>query len=117
MCVASNAVRGGRVMQVAETLGLTAVPRAGKPFPVAFRRAMETLRTEPSSTCAVGDQLFTDMLGANWLGLTTVLVDPLGKRESPHTRVIRLVERPMRRRWAREQAREEQGHTGDSSRS
>ncbi len=108
LCVASNAVRGGRVMRAAETLGITAVPRAGKPFPVAFRRAMEALGTDASATCAIGDQLFTDMLGANWLGLTTILVDPLSKRESPHTRVIRLIERPMRRRWAREQGREGQ---------
>jgi HAD superfamily phosphatase (TIGR01668 family) len=100
LCLASNAVRGGRVARVAEKLDLPAVIRAGKPFPVAFRKAMAALETEPASTCAIGDQVFTDMLGANWLGLTTVLVKPLSPKESPHTRVIRLIERPLRRRWA-----------------
>ena len=103
LCVASNAVRGKRVTRVARALGLLAVTRAGKPFPIAFRRAMAELATDASSTCAIGDQVFTDMLGANWLGLKTVLVRPLSRRESPHTRLIRLVERPLRRRWGREQ--------------
>ena len=100
LCLASNAVRRGRVARVADGLGMSAVIRAGKPFPVAFRKAMAALETEPASTCAIGDQVFTDMLGANWLGLTTVLVKPLSPKESPHTRVIRLIERPLRRRWA-----------------
>jgi HAD superfamily phosphatase (TIGR01668 family) len=100
MCVTSNALRRGRAAAVAEQLGLRAVLRAGKPLPRAFRRSMGALGTAPTSTCAVGDQVFTDMVGANWLGLTTVLVRPLSRRESPHTRAIRLLERPLRRRWA-----------------
>jgi HAD superfamily phosphatase (TIGR01668 family) len=106
LCLASNAMRSGRVARMARELGLMPVAHAGKPFPAAFRRAMAALGTPASATCVIGDQLFTDMLGANWLGMTTVLVKPLGRRESPHTRLIRLIERPMRRRWAREQGRE-----------
>ena len=101
LCVASNALGGGRVGRVARELGLEVVVHAGKPFPVAFRRAMASLGTTANTTCAIGDQLFTDMLGANWLGIATVLVEPLSSRESPHTRLIRVIERPMRRRWAR----------------
>ncbi len=97
----SNAVRGRRVKAVAGELGLTPVTLACKPLPAAFRRAMRVMGTDASSTCAIGDQVFTDMLGANWMGLKTVLVRPLSQRESPHTRLIRLVEGPMRRRWAR----------------
>ncbi len=105
ICVASNAIRGGRVGRLARELGLKAVVHAGKPFPAAFRRAMAALGTEANSSCAIGDQLFTDMLGANWLGMTTILVEPLSRRESPHTRLIRLLERAMRRRWARGERR------------
>ncbi len=100
LAMASNAIRGRRVVDLAKDLEVPVVKQAGKPFPVAFRRAMAAMGTDPSTTCAVGDQVFTDMLGANWLGLTTVLVKPLSKHESPHTRLIRLVERPLRRRWA-----------------
>jgi HAD superfamily phosphatase (TIGR01668 family) len=106
LCLVSNAVRGKRVLRVARDMGLQAVKLAGKPFPLAFRRAMAVMGTDARSTCAIGDQVFTDMLGANWLGLTTVLVEPLTRRESPHTRIIRLIERPLRARWACLQARE-----------
>ncbi len=101
LCLVSNAFRGRRVRVVAEALGMPVVVQAMKPFPRAFRKALATLGTEAGSTCAVGDQVFTDMLGANWLGLVTVLLDPLACRESPHTRVIRLIERPLRQRWGR----------------
>ncbi|HUX14953.1 MAG TPA: YqeG family HAD IIIA-type phosphatase [Phycisphaerae bacterium] len=116
LCLASNAMRSGRVGRMARELGLMPVAHAGKPFPAAFRRAMAALGTPASATCVIGDQLFTDMLGANWLGMTTVLVTPLSRRESVHTRLIRLIERPMRRRWAREQAREDLRAAGQAKR-
>ena len=101
LCLVSNALRGGRVKRVAEELGICAVLRAGKPLPRAFRRGMQALGTEPSSPCAIGDQVFTDIIGATRLGLTSVLVRPLSPREALHTRLIRLVERPLRKRWRR----------------
>lgn len=101
LCLASNALGAGRVRAVGEGLGMLWVPRAGKPLPRAFRRAMAALGTEAEETCAIGDQVFTDLLGASWLGLTTVLLQPLSPRESPHTRLIRLLEWPLRRWWAR----------------
>lgn len=104
ICVVSNALRGPRVARVAAELRVQAVVRAGKPFPRAFRRAMAVLKTDRQSTCVIGDQVFTDIVGANWLGLTTILVRPLSPRESPHTRFIRLLERPFRNRWERSQS-------------
>jgi hypothetical protein len=101
LCLVSNACRGGRVKAIARELGMAAVVRALKPFPRAFRRGMKEMGVEAGGACAVGDQVFTDMLGANWLGLTTVLLDPLSPRESPHTRLIRWIERPLRRKWQR----------------
>jgi putative phosphatase len=106
LCLVSNAFRGRRVRAVAAELGLPVVVQAMKPFPRAFRKALAALRTDASSTGAIGDQVFTDMLGANWLGLVTILLTPLAPRESPHTRLIRLVEAPLRHRWQRAARRE-----------
>ena len=99
LCLVSNAVRGKRVRMVCQELGLPAVIRAGKPLARAFRRGLAVLGTRAEETCAIGDQVFTDILGANRLGLVTILLEPLNPRESPHTRLLRLVERPLRRRW------------------
>ena len=103
-CLVSNSVRGRRVRKIGALLDMDVVTKACKPFPIAFRRAMRLMGTRPDSTCAIGDQVFTDMLGANWLGLKTILISPLSRRESPHTQVIRLIERPLRNRWAKAQS-------------
>lgn len=105
LCLVSNAIRGRRVRALAGELGISVVTWACKPLPTAFRRAMRTMGTEADSTCAIGDQVFTDMLGANWLGLKTILLPPLSPRESPHTKLIRRLEKPLRVRWAKQQAK------------
>jgi len=49
-----------------------------KPLPEAFRRAVEALGVEPEETVYVGDNYYTDMLGAANAGLVPVLIDPDG---------------------------------------
>jgi HAD superfamily phosphatase (TIGR01668 family) len=100
-CLVSNAMRGARVKRIGAQLDVLVVSWASKPFPGGFRRAMQLMGTTPATTCAIGDQVFTDTLGANLLGIRAVLLTPLSPRESPHTRLIRLIERPLRRRWAK----------------
>ncbi len=101
MSLVSNAIRGSRVKRIGAELGLEVVTWALKPLPYGYRRALAAMGTVPANTCAIGDQVFTDLLGAKLAGMYAVLLTPLARRESPHTRLIRLVERPLRRRWAR----------------
>jgi len=54
---------------------------------------MQILGTHPGSTAMVGDQLFTDILGARRLGIHAILVSPLSDSELPHTRLKRRIER------------------------
>lgn len=50
--------------------------------------------------CAfVGDQLLTDMWCANKAGCTTILVDPLQKKESIFTFINRRIDRVIRKRY------------------
>jgi len=83
----------GRVAALGERLGVPAFAMAGKPFGFAFRRALGALGTTPATTAMVGDQLFTDVLGARCAGLTSVLVSPLTPGRHAHTRVARRLER------------------------
>ena len=83
-----------RVMRTGKLLGVPGIALAGKPFAWAFRRALRLLPgAEPTNTAMVGDQLFTDVLGAKRAGLVTVLVRPLTKGKLPHTRFARRLER------------------------
>ncbi len=96
-CIVSNNFTA-RTRGIGQMLQLPIVAAAVKPAPWAFRRAMAIMGTVPSQTALVGDQLFTDVLGGNLLGVRTILVDPLSPNEFPTTRLVRMVERIFRRR-------------------
>lgn len=82
-----------RVARLGTALGIPAFALAGKPFAFAFRRGLAALGSTPADTAMVGDQLFTDVLGANCAGLTSILVRPLTPGKLPHTRIARRLER------------------------
>ena len=83
-----------RVARAADLLGVPGVALAGQPFGWAFRRALAMLPgAVPANTAMVGDQLFTDVLGAKRAGLVTVLVRPLSEGKLLHTRLARRLER------------------------
>ena len=77
---------------VAEKTGIPFVAKAQKPRRHSFRKAMEIMKTTPGQTAVIGDQLFTDILGGNRMGLLTILVTPISRREFFGTRLMRLVE-------------------------
>lgn len=86
-----------RVRSVAATLGVQGLPLAGKPWAFAFRRGIARLGLPAERVAMVGDQLFTDVLGARACGLRTILVPPLSPGGLPHTRLLRRLERRILR--------------------
>ena len=84
-----------RVRRVAEGLGVPAVASALKPLPTGFLRALRLLGTRRRETVVVGDQLFTDVLGAKLCGLRAILTHPLEASDWHGTRVLRFFERLM----------------------
>ena len=82
-----------RVSQFAIPLQIPFIHRARKPLSSSFRKAMIELNTDVSCTVMIGDQLLTDVLGGNRLGLYTILVVPISKTEGFFTKVNRRVER------------------------
>lgn len=91
-CLVSNNWQG-RIQQVAGDLGFELVSKAIKPLPPAFLIGMKRLGATRKSTLMIGDQLFTDVLGARVLGLSTAMVLPLATQDLPHTLLLRKVER------------------------
>lgn len=54
---------------------------------------MKMFKLSPKETAVIGDQLFTDVLGGNRLGLYTVLVAPISKNEFFGLKIVRILER------------------------
>lgn len=92
LCIVSNNTRdrGGRL---AQELDIPAVWNAIKPRRRAFRKALRLMGLTAEETAVIGDQIFTDVLGGNRLGLYTILVTPMGDKEFISTRLMRLLER------------------------
>lgn len=85
-----------RIAHFAQVLAVRAVGTggtAGKPFPGAFRTAIQEMNLSPHTVAMIGDQVFSDVLGANWVGAYPILVRPLSDNALPHTRVARALER------------------------
>lgn len=92
ICILSNNTRK-RVEEFNKCLKLPAIHKAVKPSKASFRRAMSLMGSEAGNTAVIGDQLFTDVLGGNRLGLFTVLVPPISDKEFVWTRFVRKLER------------------------
>ena len=55
--------------------------KAGKPKISGYQKAMELMGTEKGNTLFVGDQIFTDVYGANRAGIRTILTKPIHPKE------------------------------------
>ncbi len=64
-----------------------------KPFKGKFIKVMETYNYKLSEVAIIGDQLVTDIYGGNKVGITTILVNPISKKDMPFTRINRLIEK------------------------
>ena len=84
-------------MEIAKDLDVPCIPNARKPLPSGFRRALRLLQLAASEAVVIGDQLFTDVLGAKLAGLEVILVDPLVRHDPWNTRPLRWIERVVMR--------------------
>jgi HAD superfamily phosphatase (TIGR01668 family) len=92
ICLTSNSRHPSRVEYLAKTLNVPFIALAMKPFPWAFKRSLDLLDAPPSRVAVIGDQLFTDILGGNWYGMYTVLVNPLTPETFWGRKILRWIE-------------------------
>lgn len=93
ICIASNTMHTSRLIKLADAMGIPFVDRVRKPGIGGFVRSMEAMGSELANTAVFGDQIFTDVLAGNRLGLKTILLrPPLSKEEFVSTQLVRYVE-------------------------
>ena len=92
----SNSRKPGRAQKFAEQLGIPFQGHSGKPKKAGYLRAMERMGCTPAQTVMVGDQIFTDIWGANRAGITSVLVKPISWGKNPFRRLRYAIETPFR---------------------
>lgn len=92
-----------RVGPFAARFGLSYISFAMKPLPFGYLRGAKMLGL-PCRDCAiVGDQIFTDVVGANLCGMRSVLLTPLEPEAGLSFRLRRFFERGLRKKFAEKQ--------------
>lgn len=71
--------------------------RARKPLLFRFNQAIAAFDLPKEEVCVIGDQLLTDILGGNRLGVHTILVEPVASTDGFWTRFNRRVEKIIMR--------------------
>jgi len=94
--IVSNA-RQARVEQFCRHIHIDYIYKARKPLKSGFLKAAGMMGLEPCDVAIVGDQLFTDILGGNLLGMKTILIKPIDENEPFLIKLKRLLEKPFLR--------------------
>ncbi len=97
-----------RLLRFNEFLCLPAYANSFKPFLKNMRAAMRAMGSNKSNTANLGDQIFTDTWAGKRLGIRTFLVPPIKDKRDPFTRLKRLLEKPvLRKYYEKNEAKEE----------
>lgn len=81
-----------RVEPFKEILNVDSAYFAGKPFSKKYKKVMGLYRLKTTQIACVGDQLLTDIYGANRLELLSILVNPIGNTDYVLTKFNRFIE-------------------------
>ena len=73
LCVVSNSKKN-RVKIFCEKYGIPCITHAKKPFSKGIKECLAKFDADPAQCALVGDQIFTDTMGANCTGVTSILV-------------------------------------------
>lgn len=97
-CLISNN-QEPRVEPFAKTVNSKYIFNAHKPSSKNYIKAMELMNTDKDSTLFIGDQIFTDVFGANRTGILSVMVKKIDKREEIQIVLKRIPEKFVLWRW------------------
>ena len=79
----SNSRKPTRASHFAQALDIPYQGHSGKPGTAGYFRAMERMGRKPEQTAMVGDQIFTDILGARRSGVKALMVEPIELAGNP----------------------------------
>ena len=87
-----------RCARVADDLGVVLKRNAFKPFVGGYVDVCAELGLACRDCVMVGDQSYTDILGAHRAGMQAILVEPLSDADPIHTRALRCIDSLAKRR-------------------
>lgn len=97
--ILSNSNKKDKVSKVAKMLDIDYIMFAKKPFKSGFKKALAILKLKPEEVAVVGDQLFTDVIGAKRMKMFSILVKQVGPKDIFITKLKRPIEKAMIKKY------------------
>lgn len=98
LMVLSNSKRF-RIEPFASRIGLPFISLGCKPLPTGYLRGVKALGEKRKNVAIVGDQIFTDILGGNILGVKSILLTPIKLEDGWSFKVRRRLEKKLYKRY------------------
>jgi len=95
ICIISNTNQLERLAKIAKSIGAETVRGRFKPSRKMFRMALIKFKLNADEAIMIGDQLITDVLGANRSGIEAIWVRRLEGKEFKGTSINRVMERML----------------------
>jgi HAD superfamily phosphatase (TIGR01668 family) len=92
LCILSNTRRVERLGRITQLLGVETVRGRFKPSRAMYRLALLKFHRKPAEAIMIGDQMMTDILGANRAGIDAIWVRKMAQKEFGPTRINRFME-------------------------
>lgn len=92
LCIVSNSNHKEKVEQVAKKLNIPYIYFAKKPCKSGLKKAKAILKLESEQIGVVGDQIMTDIIGANRMKMFPILVKPISEKDIWITKIKRPIE-------------------------
>jgi len=92
LAVLSNTRHPARLNRLAALMKVPVITGRFKPSRSMYRQALVQFQATPDEAVMIGDQILTDILGANRAGIDAILLKPLAKKEFALTKINRWIE-------------------------
>ena len=98
-CILSNTNKKKKAEKMSKKLEVPYIYFAKKPLKFGFNRAKKIVQENSENIAVIGDQILTDVLGANRSHMYSILVEPLAEKDIFVTRFNRLIERQILKKY------------------
>ena len=93
ICIASNSIKKAKIEKVAKKMDIPFIYFSTKPLKRGLKKAVQILQEKNENIAEIGDQLFTDVLGANRMKMFSILTKPISGEKTKLGELKRKIEK------------------------
>lgn len=102
ICILSNTNKKSKAEKISKLIDVPYIYFAKKPFKSGFRKAQKILNINAENIAVIGDQVLTDVFGANRSKMFSILVKPLQSTDIWVTKFNRKIEKRILKNYFKE---------------